>query len=91
MANQKTWGINKISFYSICTVAVLYILAVVFKFIGLNATIITVLQNVVTALMIAVVAVVAWNYVANKSLVWKILYLVCLLVVIAGIIIPLVM
>ena len=90
MANQK-WGINKVSFYAICTVAVLLVLAVVFKFLGLNDTIITVLQNVVTALMIAVVAVLAWNYVANKSLVWKILYLVCLLVVIAGIIIPLVM
>jgi len=91
MANQKTWGINKISFYAIGTVAVLYILAVVFKFIGLNLTIISVLQNLATALMIGVVAVLAWNYVANKALVWKILYLVCLLVVIAGIIIPLVM
>ena len=69
------WSLNKISFYTLCAVAVLYLLAIILA----------------TAVMVCIVAVNAWRYVKSKQTIWKVLYFVVLLVVIVGIIIPLVL
>lgn len=46
------------------------------------------LQAVATAVAVCVVAILAWRYVSHKPTIWKVLYFVVLLVVIAGIIVP---
>lgn len=79
-----------VSFYTIVAAAVLYALALILQALQVNASIVGVLSNIATAVMVIVVAIVAWRYVANRPMVWKVLYLICLLVVIIGIIIPLV-
>ena len=66
------------------------LVSLILALVGVNAKIIVALQGVATAIMICIVAVLAWRYVAKKQTVWKVLYIVCLLVVIAGVIIPLV-
>lgn len=97
MANKKKSSggsgisLNKVSFWLICVTAILYLVAMILHLVGIEAVIvISALQAVATAIMIIVVAILAWRYVKNKQTVWKILYIVCLLVVIVGIIIPLV-
>ena len=82
--------VNKISFYMICITAVLYLVALILHFVGVNSSIVSVLRSIASAIMIILIAICAWRYVANKPTVWKVLYIVCLLVVIVGIIIPLV-
>ena len=84
------WSLNKISFYTICAVAVLYLLAMIFSLVGLNSALVGIMQGIATAIMICIVAVLAWRYVSKKPTVWKVLYVVCLLVVLIGIIIPLI-
>lgn len=84
------WGINKISFWLIGAAAVLYLVALVLSAVGVNLKIVSAIQGVVTAFIISVVAVLAWKYVRSKATVWKVLYVVFLLVVLVGIIIPLV-
>lgn len=84
------WGINKISFYLIGAAAILYLVALVLSAVGVNLKIVAAIQGVVTAFIISVVAVLAWKYVRSKPTVWKVLYVVFLLVVLVGIIIPLV-
>ena len=83
-------SLNKVSFWLICVTAILYLVAMILHLVGIEAVIVSALQAVATAIMIIVVAILAWRYVKNKQTVWKILYIVCLLVVIVGIIIPLV-
>ncbi len=96
MANKKKSSggsgisLNKVSFWLICVTAILYLVAMILHLVGIEAVIVSALQAVATAIMIIVVAILAWRYVKNKQTVWKILYIVCLLVVIVGIIIPLV-
>lgn len=89
---KTVWSLNKISMYTLCAVAVLYLLGIVFSMLSFNgaATIARALQGVATAIMICIVAVLAWRYVSKKQTVWKVLYFVCLLVVLLGIILPLV-
>lgn len=87
----RTWGINKISFWCIGTMAILYLIASILAICGVNLQVITALQGVATALAICIVAFLAWKYVRNKQTVWKVLYVVLLLVVLLGIILPLVM
>ncbi len=96
MANKKKSSggsvitLNKASFWLICVTAILYLIAMILHLVGVEAKIVSAMQAVATAIMIIVVAILAWRYVRNKQIVWKVLYFVCLLVVIIGIIIPLV-
>ncbi len=87
---SSSLSLNKISFYMICAVAILYLVSMILSLCGLNLKIIVALQGLATAIMICVVGILAWRYVRNRPTVWKVLYFVCLLVVIIGIIIPLI-
>ena len=82
---------NKLSFYLLAVTAILYLVAMILSLCGVNLKIVSAMQGVASALMICVVAVLAWRYVAKKPAVWKVLYIVVLLVVIVGIILPLVL
>ena len=93
-SSKKTvWGLNKISFWTIVAVTFLYAVALVLSAIGGDGlmTAVRVLQGVATAIMIIIVAILAWRYVRPKPMVWKVLYIICLLIVVAGIIVPLVL
>lgn len=86
----KTWGLNKISFWCIGAMAILYLVASILALCGVNFKVVSVLKDLATALAICIVAVLAWRYVKTKQTVWKVLYVVLLLVVLLGVIIPLV-
>mgnify|MGYP001622854160 FL=1 len=91
-SSKKTvWGLNKISFWTIVAVTFLYAVALVLSACKVNATVVSALQGVATAIMIIIVAILAWRYVRPKPMVWKVLYIICLLIVVAGIIVPLVL
>lgn len=83
-------SLNKVSFYVLVAAAILYLVAMILGLCNVNATIVTVLQNAALAIMVVIVAILSWRYVAHKPTVWKILYVVVLLVIIAGVIVPLV-
>ena len=82
-----TWSLNKISFWLIVITAILYLVGMILSCVRLAGPAM-VLQNVANALMICVVAVLAYRYVRNKPTIWLVLYIVVLLVVLAGIVIP---
>lgn len=86
------WGLNKISFYTIGTAAVLYLIAAIFTLINATTlvTVARIMSGIATAIMVCIVSVLAWKYVRNKTTVWKVLYFVFLALVILGIIIPLI-
>ncbi len=89
-SSNRMWSLNKISFWTIVAVAILYLVAMVLSACGVSLKVVGALQGVATAIMITVVTVLAWKFVRNRQMVWKILYIICLLVVLIGIIIPLV-
>lgn len=84
------WGLNKISFYTIGAVAILYLIATILSACDVSVMAVRVLQNIGTAIMVGIVAFLAWRYVSNKPMVWKVLYFVLLLVIVLGIILPLI-
>ena len=85
------WGLNKISFYTIAIVAIAYLVSMVLSLCGVNLKIVSAVQNFATAVLICIVAYLAWKYVKSKPTVWKVLYFVLLLVLLVAIILPLVM
>ncbi len=89
-SKRSSWGLNKVSFWTIVAVTFLYAVSLVLSAVGVNFKVVSALQGVATAIMIVIVAILAWRYVRSKPMVWKVLYVICLLIVIAGIIIPLV-
>lgn len=88
--SRSVWGLNKVSFWTIVAVTFLYAVALVLSACGVNPKVVSALQGVATAIMIIIVSILAWRYVRPKPFVWKVLYVICLLIVIAGIIVPLV-
>lgn len=88
---SSVWSLNKVSFWTIVAVTILYLVALVLSACGIHAAIVGALQGVATAIMIVIVSVLAWRYVRAKAVVWKVLYVICLLVVLAGIVVPLVL
>ena len=88
---SSMWGLNKIAFYTIAAVAILYLVGLILSACGVSVTAVMVLQNIGTAIMVGISAFLAWKYVRPKQTVWKVLYFVLLLVILAGIIVPLVM
>ena len=86
------WGLNKLSFYTIATAAILYLVAAILALINADklSTAVGVLQGFATAIMVCIVAVLAWKYARHKTTSWKVLYFVFLGLVILGIIIPLI-
>ena len=88
--NGGLWGLNKISFWTIVAVTILYAVALILAACGVTSVAVSALQGVAAAMMIIIVSILAWRYVKPKPAVWKVLYFVCLQIVIAGIIVPLV-
>lgn len=89
-SSSTHWGLNKISMYTLVAVALLYVISMILSLVGVNLKIVSALQGVATAIMICIVAVLAWRYVRPKQAVWKVLYVLSLLLVIVGVIVPLV-
>ena len=87
---RSVWSLNKISFYLIVAIAILHLVALILSCVGLAGPV-YLLQSIATAIMICVVAVLAYRYIRNKPTVWLVLYIVVLLVVLVGIVIPTVM
>lgn len=89
---KSFWGLNKVSFYTMGAAAILYLVSAILALIDATklSTAVGVMQGIATAIMICIIAILAWKYVRNKQSSWKVLYFVFLLVVILGIIIPLV-
>ena len=86
----RFWGINKVAFYTVCAVAIIYLVSTILGACKVQLKVISALQGLATAMLIILASVLAWRYVAKKQTVWKVLYIVCVLVVILGIILPLV-
>ena len=86
------WGLNKISFYTMATAAVLYLVAAILSLINATklATAVGTLQAFAAAMMVCIVAVLGWKFVRHKTTTWKVLYFVFLGLVILGNIIPLI-
>ena len=94
--NRKNDGprwpsLNKLSFYLIVATAILYLVAMILSCVGGLAGPVMILQGVANAIMICIVAVLAYRYIRNKPTVWLVLYIVVLLVVLVGIVIPAIM
>ena len=87
-SKRTVWGLNKISFWTIVAVTFLYAVSLVLAACNVNLKVVSALQGVATAIMIIIVAILAWRYVRPKPMVWKVLYVLCLLLVIVGVIIP---
>lgn len=87
---STVWSLNKVSMWTICGAAILYLVSMILSLCIDNFKVVNALQNLATAIMIVIVSILAWRYVSKKQTVWKVLYFVCLLVVVVGIIVPLV-
>lgn len=93
--NGNKISLDKISFWLLVVTALLYLIAMILQLVGgINLKVISALQGVATAIMICVVSVLAWRFVSRKTkdrTVWIVLYILVLLIVLVGIVLPLIL
>ena len=90
-SSSSKWGLNKISMYVLVAVALLYVVSLLLACFDVNLVVVSALQGVAAAVMVVIVSILAWRYVKPKQAVWKVLYILCLLLVLVGIVVPLVL
>ena len=61
-SSSSSWGINKISFYAIGAVAVLYLISTILGLLGVNLKIVSVLEAFATAIIIKKATRIACNF-----------------------------
>ena len=87
--SSTVWSLNKVSMWILVAAALLYVIAMILSLVNVDFVVVTALQNIAMAVMVVIVSILAWRYVRNKEMVWKVIYVLCLLLVVAGIIVPL--
>ena len=85
---SSVWSLNKVSMYVLVAIALLYVVTMILSCVGLSSQIIVALQGAATAIAVVFVAILAWRYVRPKQAVWKVLYVICLLLVLVCIVVP---
>ena len=85
--NNSSW-LSKLAFWTIVAVTLLYATSIILSACGIVSWVVSALQSVATGLLILIAALLGWNHVKFKSVAWKILYIICLVVVIAGVVVP---
>ena len=97
-SNKNSGGnglsLNKISFWLIVATAALYLTAAILSALSgvINAKVsmyITyVAMGIAEALTVCVVAILGWRHIRNKGVAWIILYVLVLIVIAVGIVLP---
>jgi hypothetical protein len=87
--DMTKWSLRKVAFLTIVALGVLHLVSAFLAIFNLQS-IVSGLQAVASAIATAIVAVLSWSYAAERNKEWKIIYFICLLVVVIGIIVPLV-
>lgn len=80
--------LNLLSFVALLIVAVLIVVNNLLPIVGvtLTGTLFSVLGTIKDVFILIVVGLSGYNFVANRSKVWKIIYLVAVLVFVAGVV-----
>lgn len=88
---SRMWSMNKISFWTIVVASIVYLLGVVLgKLVPSLGVLVGIAQSIVIVVMTTIVAIHAWKFVRNRQTIWIVLFVVCLLVILVGIILGLV-
>lgn len=96
MANNKKnnssnkLSINKISFYVIGSISILYLVSAILSLFDLNLSfnIVELFQAIATYVTVGVVSVLAWRYVNNKPTAYKVLYFIFMVIVTITVFLP---
>lgn len=87
--DMTKWSLRKVAFLTIVALGVLHLVSAFLAIFNLQS-IVSGLQAIASAIATAIVAVLSWSYAAERNKEWKIIYFICLAVVVLGMIVPLV-
>ena len=89
--SKNEGGLRKVAFWSIVIIALMYLVAQLFRWINAGglANIADWIGWAAGIVSLAIVAILAWDYVrAKRQMVWTVLYLLILLIAVVFIVLP---
>ena len=90
-SNNGRGGGSFVGFLAFCVTmfaAALYLVSFVLSFWDIRAEVIDTMFRVATVLLICTVSIIGWRFVKSRSAVWKAIYLLVLLAVVASVAVP---
>lgn len=91
MGKNDGWSMRKVAFWSIVVIAIMYLVAQVFRWIGADglAGVADWIGWAAQIVALVLVAIMAWGYVrAKNQTVWTVLYIIVLLIALVFIVLP---
>ena len=92
--NNNRPGGSFVGFLAFCVTmfaAILYLVSFVLSFWNIYDNTIAVMQSVASVIMIVIVSIIGWRFVKTRNSVWKTIYIVLLVAVVASVVIPVVL
>lgn len=82
--------LNKWSFWTICSIAFLCLLTMIFNFCNFKHVnvVVSALQSIALGIALILISFYAWRYVEKKQVVWKVLYFMVVIIALVCVIIP---
>lgn len=80
----------KVAFFTFVVAAAVYLLQAILGKLGVQSNILSTLQSVVIILLFAVTALVGWKYCRTKKFLIKLLYFICVIIIIVAVVLPIV-
>ncbi len=90
-SNGNKLSLNKISFYVIGAISIIYLVSAILSVLNLNDlgfNIVSLFQAIATYVTVGVVSILAWRYVDSKPTVYKVLYFIFMVIVTITVFIP---
>ncbi|MCH5156838.1 MAG: hypothetical protein J1G02_03055 [Clostridiales bacterium] len=91
MSDPNNRGGKFVGFLAFCVTmfaAILYLVSFVLSFWNIYDNTIAVMQSVASVIMICIVSIVGWRFVKTRNIIWKTIYIIVLLAVVASVVIP---
>jgi hypothetical protein len=86
----KKGSLSKIAFYTFIVAAAVYLLQAILGKIGVQSNILQTLQSVVIILLFLVTGFMGWRYCRTKKFLIKLLYLICVIIIIVAVVLPII-
>lgn len=92
MANRRrtstTTTLAKVSFYTFIVAAFAFFIQALLKKLGIESRILDMVQSIVIMILFIVVGLMGWRYSRSSSLLVRILYIVCSIIILVAVVLP---
>lgn len=88
--NSSNFTISKLAFFTFVLAGVAYLVQAILQRLGVSSEILQTLQSVIVILLFVVTGVSGWKYCRYKKFLHKLLYIICVIIILVAVVLPII-